>query len=99
MERIESLPRTQELRAEPGMPSLDELRQRLGTHLSDEEFLLRATMPAGQVDAMRAAGPAARHYNPTLKPVMSLIRQLAERRDLSHVRIEKAGFRLEMRRS
>ena len=32
--------------------------------LSDEEFLLRATMPGGLVDAMRAAGPAARHYDP-----------------------------------
>ena len=50
----------------------------VGENLSDEEFLLRATMPAGQVDAMQAAGPAARHYNPALKPVMSLIRQLAE---------------------
>ena len=28
-------------------------------NLSDEEFLLRATMPANLVDAMKAAGPAA----------------------------------------
>jgi oxaloacetate decarboxylase alpha subunit len=99
MERIESLPRTRELRAEPPMPSLDELRRRIGTHLSDEEFLLRATMPAGQVDAMLAAGPAARHYNPKLKPVMSLLRQLTARNDLSHVSVEKPGFRLELRRN
>jgi oxaloacetate decarboxylase (Na+ extruding) subunit alpha len=98
MDRIESLPRTKELRAQAPMASLGELRQQLGEGWSDEEFLLRATMPAGQVDAMRAAGPAARHYNPTLKPVMSLIRQLAEHRDLSHVSVEKPGFRLEMRR-
>ena len=57
MERIESLPRTRELRAEPPMASLEELRRRLGANLSDEEFLLRATMPAGQVDAMLAAAP------------------------------------------
>ncbi len=81
------------------MPALAELRRRLGEHLSDEEFLLRATMPAGQVDAMQAAGPAQRHYNPTLKPVMSLIRQLTTRRDLSHVCVEKPGFRLELRRN
>jgi len=98
MERIESLPRTKELRAEPPMASLAELRRRLGERLSDEEFLLRATMPAGQVDAMLGAGPAPRHYNPALQPVMSLIRQLAEHRDLSHVRVEKPGFRLELRR-
>ena len=38
-------------------PTLPELRRRLGAHLSDEEFLLRATMPAGQVDAMQPPGP------------------------------------------
>ena len=99
MDRIESLPRTKELRAEPPMAPLGELRRQLGEHLSDEEFLLRATMPAGQVDAMRAAGPAARHYNPTLKPVMALIRQLAAHRELSHVAVEKPGFKLELRRN
>jgi oxaloacetate decarboxylase alpha subunit len=81
------------------MAPLSELRRRVGENLSDEEFLLRATMPAGQVDAMKAAGPAARHYNPALKPVMSLIRQLAEQRDLASVSVEKPGFRLELRRN
>jgi oxaloacetate decarboxylase alpha subunit len=98
MDRIESLPRTRELRAEPAMAPLAELRRRLGERLSDEEFLLRATMPAGQVDAMLAAGPAARHYNPAMKPILSLIGQLAKHRDLSHVCVEKPGFRLELRR-
>ena len=99
MERIESLPRTRELLAEPPMACVEELRQRLGPKLSDEEFLLRATMPAAQVDAMLAAGPAARHYNPTLKPVMSLVRQLTARADLAHIAVEKPGFKLELRRS
>ena len=98
MERIEALPRTRELRAEPSMPPLDELRRRIGTHLSDEELLLRATMPATQVDAMIAAGPAARHYDPTMKPVISLIRKLTVRTDLSHIAVSKAGFKLELRR-
>jgi oxaloacetate decarboxylase alpha subunit len=98
MERIESLPRTRELRAEPEMASLDELRQRIGLRLCDEEFLLRATMPAGQVDAMAAAGPARRHYNPTLSPVLDLIRKLSARSDLEYVAIDKAGMKLELRR-
>jgi oxaloacetate decarboxylase alpha subunit len=98
MDRIDSLPRTRELRAEPPMAPLDELRRRIGSRLSDEEFLLRVTMPAGQVDAMVAAGPAARHYDPTLKPAMSLIRQLTARRDLAYIAVDKAGFRLELRR-
>ena len=98
MDRIHSLPRTRELLAEPPMAPLEELRRRIGPQLSDEEFLLRAVMPAGQMDAMLAAGPAPRHYDPTLKPVMTLLRGLAARRDLSRITVEKPGFRLELRR-
>jgi oxaloacetate decarboxylase alpha subunit len=99
MERIESLPRTRELRAEPEMAPLAELRRRLGPALSDEEFLLRVTMPTGLVDAMRAAGPAQRHYDPATKPVMELLRKLLARRDLDQVNVEKPGFRLALRRT
>jgi oxaloacetate decarboxylase (Na+ extruding) subunit alpha len=99
LERIESLPRTRELRAEPPMAPVEELRKQLGPRLSDEELLLRATMPGGQVDAMLAAGPAARHYDPSIQPAMTLIRKLTARRDLSEVSVEKPGFRLRLRRS
>lgn len=96
MSRIDSLPRTAELRNEHGMPPLTELRKRIGPDLSDEEFLLRATMPAAQVDAMKASGPAPTHYNPTIAPVKKLLRELASRHDLTHFSVEKSGFRLEL---
>lgn len=96
LDRIMSLPRTKEILAEPGMAPLPELRRRIGVNLSDEEFLLRATMPANLVDAMQAAGPAPRTYDPTLRPVMDLIRSLCARSDLSSIIVEKAGFRLEL---
>jgi oxaloacetate decarboxylase alpha subunit len=96
-DRIESLPRTRELRAEHGMPPLSELRKRIGPDFSDEEFLLRATMPAAQVDAMKAAGPAPQTYDPEMVPVMNLIRQLAARRDIAQISVEKAGFKLELK--
>jgi oxaloacetate decarboxylase alpha subunit len=99
LDRIHAQPRTRELAAEPSMAPLAELRQRIGAQLSDEEFLLRAVMPAGQVDAMQARGPAPRQYDPRLRPVLKLLRGLAQRRDLADVRIEKPGFRLELRRS
>ncbi len=67
MDRIESLPRTRELRDEPGMACVAQLRRRLGTGLSDEEFLLRATMPAGQVDEMIAAGTGAAALQPGIE--------------------------------
>ena len=98
MERIESLPRTRELAAEaPAMEGLPALRRRIGAKLSDEEFLLRATMPASLVDAMLAAGPAARHYDPHVKPLMDLLRTLTARRDLADVSLSKPGFKLELR--
>jgi oxaloacetate decarboxylase alpha subunit len=96
MNRIESLSRTRKLREEPGMPPLPELRKRIGNSLGDEEFLLRATMPAGQVDAMKAAGPAVQTYDPNIVPVKNLIRQLAARRDLAYISVDKPGFRLEL---
>jgi len=97
MDRIDSLPRTRELRNEPGMPPLSELRRRIGPELTDEEFLLRATMPAEQVDAMKAAGPAATTYNPDLAPVLQLLRGLASRNDIARISVEKPGFRLELK--
>jgi len=97
MDRIDSLSRTRELRAEAPMAPLGELRHLIGARFSDEEFLLRAVMPGGLVDAMLAAGPALRRYDPAQRPLMSLIRQLTSRHDLSQVTVEKPGFRLELR--
>ena len=99
MERIASLPRARELAAEPAMAPVEELRNKLGKRLSDEEFLLRATMPQTQVDAMLAAGPASRHYDASSRPAMELIRKLTGRRDLTYVSVAKPGFRLHMRRA
>jgi oxaloacetate decarboxylase alpha subunit len=96
MDRIDALPRTRELRQEPVIP-LAELRRRIGPELSDEEFLLRATMPAEQVDAMKAAGPAAQTYNPDIAPVMHLLRELAARRDIARLSVDKPGFKLELK--
>ncbi len=96
MDRIMANPRTRELLAEPGMAELSDLRRRIGSTLSDEEFLLRATMPAGLVDAMQAAGPAPRDYDPAKVPVMNLLREVLRRSDIDGLTIEKEGFRLEL---
>jgi len=96
MDRIDSMPRTRELREEPVIP-LTELRRRIGLKLCDEEFLLRATMPAEQVGAMKAAGPPPQTYNPDIAPVMRLLRQLASRRDIARLSVDKPGFKLELK--
>ena len=48
---------------------------------------------------MIEAGPAERQYDPAIRPVLSLLRTLAARRDLWHVALERQGFKLELRRS
>jgi oxaloacetate decarboxylase (Na+ extruding) subunit alpha len=100
-DRILSRPRARELMAEPPPPTPAEVRRRFPAGISDEELLLRATMPAGEVDAMLAAGPARRHYNPDLKPVLDLLAGLAARpaaiHGVSGVVVDKPGFRLELR--
>ncbi|MBO0831367.1 MAG: biotin carboxyl carrier protein, partial [Actinobacteria bacterium] len=96
-DRILDRPRARELRAAPPPAPPDELRKKLPRGISDEEFLLRATMPAGEVDAMVAAGPARRHYNPQLKPVLDLLGGLATRPPVSGLQIDKPGFRLALR--
>jgi oxaloacetate decarboxylase (Na+ extruding) subunit alpha len=96
MDRIMANPRTRELEAEPGMAELSDLRRRIGANLSDEEFLLRATMPANLVDAMQARGPAPREYDPAKVPVMNLLREVLRRTDIDGLTVEKEGFRLEL---
>jgi oxaloacetate decarboxylase (Na+ extruding) subunit alpha len=88
--------RAKELMAEPPPPDLAELRRKFGPSMSDEEFLLRAVIPAQQVDAMLAAGPFPRHYNPDARPILSLVRELVTR-PVSHLVVEKPQFRLELR--
>jgi oxaloacetate decarboxylase alpha subunit len=96
-DRILSRRRAAELRAEPPPPAPDELRGRFPPGIDDEELLLRATMPADQVDAMLAAGPTERHYNPDLKGVLELLRELRTRPAVSDIVVDKPGFRLELR--
>jgi oxaloacetate decarboxylase alpha subunit len=94
LDRIVDRPRARELMAEPPPAPPEELRKKLPRGISEDEFLLRATMPAGEVDAMLAAGPARRRYNPALKPVLDLLGGLAARPPADELLIDKPGFRL-----
>ena len=98
-DRVLSLPRAAELRhLEP--LSLEGARERFGSRISEEELLLRLTMPAEQVDAMVAARdqPAAAPRS-TRDPVVRLLRELAKRDSLSYVRVEKGDDLVVWRRA
>jgi oxaloacetate decarboxylase alpha subunit len=94
--RIRLSKRAKELEEKPHMASLDELRARIGKGYSDEEFLLRAVMPAEQVDAMKAAGHAPREYNPQVRALNYLVGELTKRPKLTGVKITKPGFSLDL---
>ena len=96
MDRIMASPRAKELAAEPGMADLPELRRRLGAHLSDEEFILRAVMPAEQVDAMQPPGAVPRHYDPEARQAMAILREMLQRPAGAPVSVSRPGFNLEL---
>ncbi len=96
-DRILDRPRARELRAEPPPLTPAELRQRMPRGISDEELLLRFGLPAEDVEAMLAAGPAERHYNPGTRGLLSLLAGLRTRPPASRLVVEKPGFRLELR--
>ena len=97
-DRILDRPRARELATEPDPPTPAELRRQFGSAISDEELLLRAHMPAEQVDAMLAAGPAPDHHNPDLAPVLSLLGELGDRRSVHDLAVAKPNLRLSVHR-
>jgi oxaloacetate decarboxylase alpha subunit len=97
-DRIMSLARTREIERERAMPPLAELRRRFAPDLGDDEFLLRATMPSHQVDAMLGAGPAVRRYNPATRPLQKLLRELALRPPIAELVVETPRSRVTLRR-
>jgi oxaloacetate decarboxylase alpha subunit len=96
-DKILARPRSRELQAEPPPATPADLRRLFPPGISDEELLLRATMPAEQVDAMLAAVPAPRHYNPHLRPVLKLLEELVKRKPMDELVVETQGLRLQLR--
>jgi oxaloacetate decarboxylase (Na+ extruding) subunit alpha len=84
--------------------SLDGARQRFGPHISEEELLLRLTMPEEQVDAMIATrdGSAARPLpaaRPGRAPLVTLLRELANRPSITELTLSKDGDTVLWRRA
>ena len=97
-DRVLSLPRAAELRdLEP--ISLEGARSRFGERISEEELLLRLTMPAEQVDAMAGGAPPSPPLaRPGRDPLVRLLAELAKR-DVGYVRVEKGDDLVVWRRA
>jgi oxaloacetate decarboxylase alpha subunit len=81
--------------------TLDGARERYGADISDEELLLRMTMPAEQVDAMVEASRGERPRPPRRgrDPVVRLLDEVARRPSIGYLRLEKDDTLVEYRRS
>ena len=97
LDRILNLRRAKELESEPPPRTPAELRRQFGARMSDEELILRATMPNDQVDSMIAAGPARRHYTPEVQPILGLLKELQKRPQVSEFMVEKPGLKISAR--
>jgi oxaloacetate decarboxylase alpha subunit len=99
-DRVLSAPRAEELRRLEPL-TLDGARDRYGARISDEELLLRMTMPAEQVDAMVEASRAQRPAvaRPGRDPVVRLLDEVRKRPSIGYLRFEKDGALVEYRRT
>jgi oxaloacetate decarboxylase alpha subunit len=64
--------------------------------MSDEEFLLRAVMPADQIDAMLQNNARAYYYNPALQPVLTLLEEIKSRPKVTRLQVRKGDFTLSL---
>jgi len=98
-DRVLSRPGVDELRhLEP--IHLEGARARFGKRISDEELLLRLTMPEEQVDAMvagRRTAPAV--PSPASNAATRLLREVARREPVQHIRVETGDRVVEWRRA
>jgi len=96
-ERVLARPRAEELRdLEP--LHLEGARERFGAGISDEELLLRLTMPGEQVDAIGTA-PPARAAPSGRSPVVTLLQEVAKRRSITQLRVQKGDDLVVWRRA
>jgi len=101
-DRVLSRPRAEELRRLEPL-HLDGARERFGRGISDEELLLRLTMPEEQVDAMLAAPPATAARGPAARsgrhPVVTLLREVSRRRSIRYLQVQKGDELVVWRRA
>jgi oxaloacetate decarboxylase alpha subunit len=93
-DKILSRPRAKEwTHWEQPQPSLHELRQTYGVHLSDEDLILHYFAGEDHVKTLPNGGKPRDYLNGT-QPLVKLIEQMAKRNDSKQVYIKQPGFSL-----
>jgi oxaloacetate decarboxylase (Na+ extruding) subunit alpha len=98
MDKIQSSPRAKEFADwEAPQPTLADLRKQYGD-VSDEELLLRAVVPAEDVDAMLKAGPVQTWFPAKGGTRMDALHHLIKNADAKYLQVDQPGFSLTLRR-
>jgi oxaloacetate decarboxylase alpha subunit len=99
LDQIMSKPRAKEILAHPPeQPDLAELRRRHGTGENDDELILRALVPAADLEKMRAAGPVRRDYPTLSSPEFDRVSRLMRVATAPLVQIRSSELDLTLRR-
>lgn len=99
LDQILSKPRAKEILANPPeQPDLAELRRRHGTGEDDDELILRALVPASDIDRMRKAGPVARDYPTLSSSELAQVQKLMKLATAPLVQIKSSALDLTLRR-
>jgi oxaloacetate decarboxylase alpha subunit len=95
-DKILSRPRAKEWTDwEQPEPTLHQVRQKFGVHLSDEELILRFFAGDDYVNALPDGGKPRESLNGDL-PLVKLIEQLSQRKDSNQIYIKRPGFSVRM---
>ena len=98
-DQVLALPQADKLRDGKAREPRWRARSASATRISEEELLLRLTMPAEQVDAMRAARGASASPPGGGAPLVRLLRELQRRREISYLRVQKGDDLVVWRRA
>lgn len=83
------------IRNPPEQPSLAELKKRFGTE-DEDELILRAFLPAADIEKMRAAAPVKRSYPLLSTPELEQVRKLVKLTDLPVIEIKSRELMLSL---
>jgi oxaloacetate decarboxylase alpha subunit len=98
MDHIMSAPRAREITASPPpQPTVAELRRQHGTD-DDDELILRALVPAADIERMRAAGPIKTSFPLLSSPELEQARRLLAVTKTPYVRLHTETLDITVRR-
>jgi oxaloacetate decarboxylase (Na+ extruding) subunit alpha len=98
LDKIMSTPRAKEVIASPPeQTTIEDLRKRYGTD-DDDELILRALVPASDLERMRVAGPVKTTYPLLSSPELDQVRRLMQIANTPVVEVKSSLLDLSLRR-